>query len=296
MNSSFKFTLLMLLAMFLWGGGWTALKILTESVGVEVLTFWRFAIMFISFIPIIFFLKEPLRLHKKSIKYILSSSVLNILFMVFSYLGVHSSTAGSGAMIITVLTPLITFILSVLILKYPHKKVQFFGLGIGLIGGFIMLNIQDFQAFINGGQFYFVFAAVSWAFTTLLAQKSNTYINPIHYSFFISFISMAALFILSIPYEISIVFKQDSKFWISLLYLGILGQSVATTIFFIASGRLGSVKASSFMFLVPFFALLIGYIVLDEKMHLHIIAGGVISLVAIYFINKESYGKKEKSN
>lgn len=278
----------MIFAMLLWGGGWSALKILTGSVSLEVLTLWRFIIMFFAFIPILFFFKQPLRLPKKGLKYILASSVLNIMFMVFSYIGVKYSTAGSGGVIITILSPLFTFVLSLLIFKHVHTKVQYLGLGIGVIGGAVMLDIAhfDLSSFIYKGEFYFILAAAVWAAVTQLAQKSHLHINPIHYSFFISAISMLILFILTLPYDISIVFEQDLQFWIALLYLGILGQSVATTIFFVASGKLGSAKASSFMFLVPLFALLVSYLLLGEEIQMHIVFGGVISLLAVYFINK----------
>lgn len=277
----------MLLAMLLWGGGWTALKILTESVSVEVVSLWRFIIMFLSFIPILFFIKAPLHLPKKGVKYILSSSVLNILFMFFAYLGVQASTAGNGGVIITILSPLFTFMLTIFILDQRHSGLQYVGLTIGLIGGVIMLNLHSLELFIHSGSFYFVLAAMTWAAITLNAQKSHLHINPIHYSFFISAISMLILFIVALPYNISIVFEQDSRFWIALLYLGILGQTVATTIFFIASGRLGSARASSFMFLVPIFALLISNIVLDEVIQIHIVIGGLISLISVYLVNSK---------
>lgn len=83
------------------------------------------------------------------------------------------------------------------------------------------------------------------------------------------------------------VFEQGRAFWVSLIYLAVLGQTVATTIFFIASGKLGSQKTSSFMFLVPFFALLSAWIILDEPMETHILVGGAISMVAVYFVNKK---------
>jgi drug/metabolite transporter (DMT)-like permease len=289
-SSAFKFTLLMLLAMLLWGGGWSALKILTESVGVEVLTLWRFVIMFVSFLPILYFFKEPLRLPRKSLKYLLAGSVLNILFMLFAYLGVKFSTAGSAGVIITILSPLFTFVLSVAILKHLHTRVQYFGLAVGILGGIIMLNLQeiDLGSILYGGELYFILAALVWAAITLVAQRSHLHINPIHYSFFISAISMFLLLLITLPYEISLVFEQGARFWTALLYLGILGQSVATTIFFVASGRLGSSKASSFMFLVPLFALLVSWLVLDEELKMHVIIGGSISLIAVYFINKRS--------
>jgi len=50
---------LLILAMLLWGGGWSALKIITPNLSVENIVFWRFFIMSLSFVPLMFFFKEP---------------------------------------------------------------------------------------------------------------------------------------------------------------------------------------------------------------------------------------------
>ncbi|MEA2091130.1 MAG: EamA family transporter, partial [Campylobacterota bacterium] len=65
-NSHFSY--LLILAMFLWGGGWSALKILTYDLSMEVIIFWRFFIMSISFIPILYFMKKPLTLTRSGAK------------------------------------------------------------------------------------------------------------------------------------------------------------------------------------------------------------------------------------
>jgi drug/metabolite transporter (DMT)-like permease len=42
------------------------------------------------------------------------------------------------------------------------------------------------------------------------------------------------------------------------------------------------------MFLVPLFALLSAYVLLDEPLVMHILVGGSISALAVFFINKKS--------
>ena len=271
--------------MFLWGAGWSALKILTESASLEVVVFWRFFLMSLSFIPILYFMKVPLRLNKKSSKFILSSSVLNIAFMVFSYLGVKSGFAGNGGAIITTLTPLVTFLVVGILFKTKFTTLQYFGLLLGLVGGVIILQIYKLE--LSSANLYFVLCAVVWTGVTLLSQHSHKYIHPIHYSFYISVVATIVSFIYSYDSELLSVFELDAKFWIALIYLAVLGQSVATTIFYIASARLGSEITSSFMFLVPVFALVVAWLILGEELQSHIIIGGTISFVAIYFINKK---------
>ncbi|WP_297442785.1 DMT family transporter [Sulfurimonas sp.] len=279
---------LLLLAMVLWGGGWTALKILTYDLPMDVIIFWRFFFMTLSFLPIIYFFKEPVILNAASLKYIMGSSFLNISFMVSAFLGIKYGLAGAGSVIITTFSPIMTFILVAIFFKSKLSTAQYFGLILGLIGGYILLQLNDFHLFLNSSNIYFLLCALIWAGVTLLSQHSQKHIHPIHYSFFISVIATVVTFFYAFDSNLMAVFSQGWKFWVSMIYLAVLGQTLATTIFFVASGKLGSQKTSSFMFLVPFFALSSAWLILDEPIQLHIIFGGFISMIAVYFINKKT--------
>lgn len=272
--------------MLFWAGGWSALKLLTNAVPLEVLTFWRYLIMVLAFLPLLFFFKAPLRLPKRGLKFIMGSALLNILFMFFAYLGVEHSFAGNGGVIITILSPIFTFVLGIILFKNTHTPLQYFGLGLGLIGGIIMLRLYAFDLSDFMAEFYFILSALTWAFITFLAQRAQLHIHPIHYSFYIGVFATFVLFFIAYPKGIMSVFEQNRVFWIALVYLSVFGQTIATTIFFIGSAQLGSAKASAYMFLVPVLSLIIAAIVLDEPMQNHIIIGGSISMLAVYFINR----------
>ena len=281
------YSCLLVLAMLLWGGGWTALKILTYDSPIEVIIFWRFFIMSISFLPILYFIKIPLTLNRTSLSYISGSSVLNIAFMISSFLGIKYGLAGAGSVIITTLSPVITFLLVAIIFRKKLQNRQVFGLTLGIVGGVVLLQLNDINLFFNSSNIYFLLCAIIWAGVTILSGHSHRHIHPIHYSFFISVIATLVTFIYAYDSDLSSVFLQGWEFWVAMIYLAVFGQTIATTIFFMASGVLGSEKTSSFMFLVPFFALLSAWIVLDEPILMHIIIGGTISMVAVLFINKK---------
>lgn len=278
---------LLLLAMLLWGAGWTALKILTISMPMDVILFWRFFLMSLSFLPFLYFFKVPITLNKNSLKYILASSVLNIGFMISAFFGIKYGLAGAGSVIVTSLSPIVTFALIVIIFKTSVHKRQAVGLILGAIGGFIILELNDLSLFLQASNLYFLLSAFIWAGVTILSQRSHAHIHPIHYSFFISVIATLVTFFYAYNSDLTLVFDQGWEFWVALIYLAVLGQTVATTIFYMASGKLGSQRTSSFMFLVPIFALLTAWIVLDESIQLHIVVGGLISMIAVYFINKK---------
>ena len=285
-NENRLYTWLLLLAMLLWGGGWSALKILTQSASMEVLLFWRFFLMSLAFLPILYFFKQPIKISKKSLIFIFSSSILNIAFMVSSYYATKYGLAGAGSVIITSLSPLMTFVLVALLFRKKIALMQFFGLAIGIVGAFIILELQDIELFLNQSNLLFLLCALIWAGVTILSQHSHQHIHPIHYSFSIALIATIVSFFYAFHTDLSMVFDQDYRFWIALIYLAVLGQSVATTIFFMASGKIGSEKTSSFMFLVPIFALFFAWLLLDEPIELHIVVGGSLSMFAVYFINR----------
>ncbi|UCN00461.1 DMT family transporter [Sulfurimonas sp. SWIR-19] len=286
-NDDRFYAYLLIFAMLLWGGGWTALKILTSAMPMDVVIFWRFFLMSLAFLPILYFFKIPLTLTRGSFKYILGSSFLNIAFMVFSFLGIKYGLAGAGSVIITTFSPIMTFLLVAVIFKSRLSTRQYFGLLLGLVGGYVLLQLNNFSLFLHSSNIYFLLCALIWAGVTLLSQHSQKHIHPVYYSFLISLIATFFSFLYACNADLGAVFTQGAKFWIALIYLAVFGQTVATTIFFIASGKLGSQKTSSFMFLVPFFALFSAWFILDEPLQLHIVIGGLISMFAVYFINKK---------
>ena len=287
-DSTYKY--LLVLSMILWGGGWSALKVLTPELSVEIIVFWRFFIMSLSFLPILLFFKTPIIINRSNLKYIAGSSILNIAFMVSSFFGIKYGLAGGGGVIITTLTPIMTFILVAIIFRKHLQKYQYFGITLGLIGASIMFELNSMGEFLNGSNIYFVLCAIIWAGVTLLSQYSHKHIHPIHYSFLISLVAtiVSLIYALITGFDLISVLQQNREFWIALVYLSVFGQTIATTIYFMVSGKLGSEVTSSYMFLVPIFALIIAWLVLDETIQTHIIVGGILSVTAVYFINKKS--------
>lgn len=288
------FSYLLIFAMFLWGAGWPALKVLTVSQPVEVVSFWRYFLMIFAFIPILFFIRKPLRLRREALIYIVPSAVLNVLFMIFAFIGVQKGFAGSGGVIITTLSPVLTFLLVAVVFRKRPPKLQLAGLLIGFAGGMIMLQVTELLGDLNGAAFYFLLCAVVWALLTLISQRSHAVIHPVHYSFFIALFATVIFFFIAYPYDITAVTGEGAAFWSALLYLAIFGQTVATTIYFIASGKLGSSQASAYMFLVPLFALVTSYLLLGEKVELHVLVGGSVTLIGLYLINRSQRTAIEK--
>jgi drug/metabolite transporter (DMT)-like permease len=88
----------------------------------------------------------------------------------------------------------------------------------------------------------------------------------------------------------SVVHITDTLFWLNVFFSSAIVTSLATTMYFYTTTRLGAEKASSFIFLVPFAAAISAWIFLGERILPHTIIGGALGMVAVYMINKKHPG------
>ena len=85
----------------------------------------------------------------------------------------------------------------------------------------------------------------------------------------------------------------DTKFWINLLYFGIVNSALATTCFLYVTAKIGAEKASTYLFIVPSTAVLTSFIFIGEHIIWNTVVGGALGILAVFVIN----GKfKKKTN
>jgi drug/metabolite transporter (DMT)-like permease len=105
-----------------------------------------------------------------------------------------------------------------------------------------------------------------------------------------SFWSFTLACLLSIPFSVNdnlfIIFDFDKIFWANLFMLSVMAMSFGTTVYFLASVKLGPKKASSFIFTVPLTAMGFAMYFLGEPLQLSTLIGGLLGIIAFYLINK----------
>ena len=292
-DKKLSLTLLLIFAMSLWGGGWVANKLIVYEANILVLTFWRFFITLITISPLLFIFKDKFEFNLKILKLTSIGAILNIAFMLVAFIGVMHGFAGSAGVIITTISPMVTFFLATLLFGYRLSQRQIFGLFLGFLGGLFMFEIWkfDISGLIQDGSLYFILAAIIWSLVTINSQQASKYINPIHYTIVLTFLATVVLFFVALPYGLLVIFEKDLTFWLALIYISSFGQGIATTIYYFASSKLGSANTSSYMFIIPVSALFFGWLILDEVPTHFLIIGGLINLIALYIITKQTTNK-----
>ena len=280
----------MVFAMVTWGYSWVGAKILGPYGHVSTKIFLRFIFASVALIPILLKYHIPFKIDKKGFMFILWNSISLCSYNYFYFKSTHMGLAGVGGVLVTTLNPILTslFVFSFLD-KSSAKLKDFVGLIMGLTGGGIIMRLweMDIALMISSGNIFYILASCSWVSVTIASQKSKTHIHFLTFSFW-SFLS-ASLFSLSFCEieSISQTINYDSIYWLNIFLLSIVVMSFANTMYFFASSKIGAVKASSYIFVVPLTAIIFSKIILNEQVLYTTVLGGVLSVVAVYLINKK---------
>ena len=280
----------MVFAMITWGYSWVGAKILGPYGHVSTKIFLRFFFASIALIPILLKYRIPFRIDKKGFIFILWNSISLCSYNYFYFKSTHMGLAGVGGVLVTTLNPILTSLFVFSFLDRSSAKLkELVGLVMGLTGGGIIMRLweMDIALMISSGNIFYILASCSWVSVTIASQKSKTHIHFLTYSFW-SFLS-ASLFSLSFCEieSISQTINYDSIYWLNIFLLSIVVMSFANTMYFFASSKIGAVKASSYIFVVPLTAIIFSKIILNEQILYTTVLGGVLSVVAVYLINRK---------
>lgn len=281
------FHILMVFAMVFWGASWISTKVLTNYVNEYELVFLRMGICFITMFPLIYFFKLSFKFDLKSLFLILAASVVLTFYSIVMFLGVKHGTGSFGGALVTTLIPINTFIIIAILNKKTISLKHSFALILGAFGVLNMLNIWNFDLneIFSKDNIYFLLASLLWPVLTIITAKA-TKINAFVFTFYTYIISSSVLYIFFVDSTIfTKIINFDSIFWFNIFVITILSTTFATSIYFIGASKLGAKEVSSYIFLVPASALIIGAIFLNEEITPNIITGTIFTIIAIYILN-----------
>ncbi len=287
------FYILMVFAMIFWGASWISTKVLTNYVNEYELVFLRMGICFITLFPIIYFFKFSFKLDIKSFFLVLIASLVLTSYSISMFIGLKHGSAGFGGALVTTLIPINTFIIVAILSRKTISLKHSFALLLGAFGVLNMLNIWNFNLneIFSKDTLYFLLSSILWPILTIITAKASK-IHAFVFTFYTYIISSVVLILFFVDTSIfERVVAFDFIFWFNLFVITILSTTFATSIYFIGATKLGTKEVSSFIFLVPATALIIGAIFLGEKITLNTVIGTVFTIIAIYILNNLSFLK-----
>ena len=277
--------ILLSLAMISWAIAWTNAKIVGEYLSFYNLIFFRFLLGFISLLPFLLYNKKNLP-SLKAYKYIIIPSILFFIYNIAFFKGTYFGEAGRGAILVTTLNPLFTL----LIISFIRKKIIFkevLGIIVGLFGGLIIMDVfkYGFDIIFDIKNIYFLICAFTWGVMTVFIDLAQKKINPYIFISLCYFFTMVISWFFT-DFRLIDLSLLDFRFYFNFFLVSIAAMSFGTSVYMYSTSIIGPIKASVFIFSVPFLAMGTSFIFLNEIFSLNTMIGGVISLIAIYIVNK----------
>lgn len=279
----------MMLSMTCWGFSWSSGKVLASYGHPLAISFLRFAITFMSLAFIVRAFGQSYKVKHSGFRDLGIAAALISVYTVLFFQGVAVGLAGAGGVLVTVLNPIMSYGITLLIQRRSPTRVETLGLTLGVCAGVVLLQLfGNAGSLLAAGNIYFLLASFTWALLSFFTARAQRYGSSMGFSFWMY--GLSALMLAAVAYGSNItiaVAQPDGLFWGNLLFSGTITTALATTFFFFATARVGASRASSFIFMVPFSAALGSWLFLHEVPQWHTILGGILGITAVYVLNKK---------
>ncbi len=164
---------------------------------------------------------------------------------------------------------------------------------LGLLLGFsgvCIIFYEHLKDFVNPdfrfGIFLSIGATISWAFGTLYTQQQAFNFNP-YFS-----LGFQMLFSGIIIYAVAYISGNTIRFadfpaasWWAIGYLVVVGSLITFAAYIYSLQHLPAALASVYAYINPIVALLLGSLLINEKLTILVAIGGVITIAGLYLVN-----------
>lgn len=195
-------------------------------------------------------------------------------------------TLATNVAFIVCTAPLLTTILSLLI--YKREKAT-----AALIGGSLLALVGVALVVYNGhfvlkisplGDFLTLLAAFSWAFYSLIMKKMSGRYRTVFITrkiFFYGVLTILPVFLVR-PWQFSLSGFLQPAVWMNLLFLGVLASLICFVVWNMILKKLGTVRASNYIYLNPLFTSIGSAVLLDERFTVISLMGAMLILGGVY--------------
>jgi drug/metabolite transporter (DMT)-like permease len=273
---------------FIWGSSFILIK--RGLVGLTAFQLGSLRIIFAAIFLLLIGFKSLSKIPLHQWKYIALTATLGTFIPAFLFSIAQTQIDSSVSAILNSLTPLNTMILGGLAFGLTFKRVQIFGVIIGLIGTFLLI--------INGAihhpeqNYYYailiIIASICYATNVNLIKKYLSDLSPLSISTgnFLVLLLPALLVLFFSDFFSVITFDTVQHSVLFVMILGVIGTGIANILFFKTIQISSPVFATSVTYLIPIVAFSWG--LLDNEMLTPVqFVGAFIILAGVYLSAKK---------
>lgn len=291
-SSDFLAVLALATAALFWAGNMLVGKALNQQVAPMALAFWRWVLILLILAP--FVLRDVVR-HRTEIRAALP--LLSLLALLGTGLynalifGALHYTSATNAALLNSSIPVWTVLLSVLLHRRRPGRMELVGVLVSLAGVAAIIShgspagFANFQ--LNRGDAWMLVAMLMWSLYLLLLPRRPRVLASFCFLWITGVIGLIALTLLMLVngggQAFVIPLSQSSLSGI--FYLAVFPSILATLVCNYGIDRIGSVRASQCVHLVPVFASVIAMTCLGEALHWYHALGFIFVLAGLVIAN-----------
>ncbi len=283
---------LLVSSMILWGGTWVAGRVLAQSISPMSAAFLRY--IFASGFLFILCWREHKGFPWLGREHILPTIFLGatgvFAYSYFFFTGLQTVPASRAALIVSCI-PVCMSAASALFFKERFGPVRILGTITSLVGVSVVVAdgnpLQLFAGGVNKGDLFILGCVASWTAYSLGGKLVMKKLDPLMAVCWSCFFGMLLL----MPAALASGFSVDLAAcrpvdWFCVVFLGVLATGFAYYWYYKAILTIGPSRAGVFINLVPVFAIVMAYFLLGERIHLSLLAGGLMVVSGVYLHNR----------
>ncbi|MEE9429419.1 MAG: EamA family transporter [Melioribacteraceae bacterium] len=295
MNSkNLKLTLGFISICIIWGSTWVVIRIGLDTLTPMISAGVRFLFASLIIFSIVQFKKYKLPKDSLSLKLYFFMGIFSFAIPFWLVYWAEQFIPSGLASVLFGVFPFSVFIFSWLFLK--TEKLDFYKM-LSIILGFIGIviifyeNINlDFEKQFWGLVAVFA-SAVLQGLVAVILKKYAGHLNPFSMNAYPLLIAGSVLILFSFGFEDSTNWEFTPKAIYSILYLATIGTIVTFTIYYWLLQNMNVVILSLSSFITPIIAVILGWLILNEKLSQNVLFGSMLVLMGILFSNFNSLKK-----
>jgi drug/metabolite transporter (DMT)-like permease len=199
------------------------------------------------------------------------------------YLGMQYISAGATS-ILYYTQPIIVAALATVFLKEPFSWKKASALMFGFAGALLIFLENLSTGLVSIGGLLVLSSAFSWAGGTIVFKKLIGNENFLFVTSVLLTLAGTFLLVFSISFEATLVVSLNLA--LTLVYLSIVCSAFGVALWFYLLKRHEATQVSTWLFLVPVFGVLLGWLLLGEKVYLTEVVGIFCVGISILILNK----------
>ena len=279
----------------IWGGTFVAGRLLAGTLEPLLAACLRFLLASLALLLFMALARiAPVRPSLKQFGQLAVLGFFGIFFYNLCFFQGLESINASRASLIVALNPAVIALASWALFKERLNGAKLFGIALCLGGAGVVILSRDSEALAGGpgswrGDLLIFGCVLGWGVYSLFSRNLNQALGSLQtvtYSILLGTLMLWSTAALRGEVRLEALSALSLEQGLSLLYLGVLGSALAYIWYYDGLGKIGATRSGVFIALNPLTAVILGALLLDERLSLAMCLGGVLILWGIYQCNK----------